>query len=245
MDRKERSSIEGVLAPLRDLGWTPGAILDIGVAMGTKGLYSVWPDVDICLIEPSPKSLVYMQQIAERYPKVHIFNVGASDRTGEATALVHDELVNVSFSKLKTGWEEISFKVMTCDDIVREAGLKGPFVFKLDTDTHEKEALAGSSRTLAESEICIVEVNVFNSHRGRFTPDEMWRTMHDMGFVLFDIAGMSYAPTALLRTMDLVFVRADGELFQTAYRNSAKGAAMVQKRVKQQRKALQHNPLID
>lgn len=245
MDINDRIGIEGVLTPLRELGWTPGAILDIGIATGTKGLYSVWPDVDICLVEPSPKSLVYMEQIAARYPKVHIYNVAASDHTGEATAMMHEKLVHVAFGKAKAGWEESSFRVMTCDDIVRDAALKGPFVYKLDTDTHEKEVLAGSSRTLAESEVCIIEVNVFNAYRGRITPDEIWRTMLDKGFVLFDIAGVSYAPSSLLRTMDLVFIRKDGVLFGPAYGQSGKGEDLIRKRMKDQRKALLHNPILD
>lgn len=245
MSKTERITIEGVLSPLRDLGWTPGAILDIGVATGTKGLYSIWPEVDICLVEPSPKSLVYMRQIAERYPKVHIYNVGASDHTGEARALVHDQVLNVIFRKPKPGWEQTTLKVMTCDDIVRDAGLKGPFLYKLDTDSHEREVLAGSSATLDETEVCIVEANVFNGFRRRFTPDDMWRTMYEKGFSLFDIASAGYGPGGLLRTLDLVFMRTGSELFERAYRASLKGDGIIEKRVKQQIKALHHNPTIE
>ncbi len=60
----QRNSMEGALIPLRDLGWTPGAILDIGVATGTKGLYTAWPGVPICLVEPSPDAAPFMRQIA-------------------------------------------------------------------------------------------------------------------------------------------------------------------------------------
>ncbi len=245
MDKNERISIDGVLGQIRELGWTPGAIIDIGVATGTKGLYSVWPNVDICLVEPSPKSLVYMQQIAERYPKVHIYNVGASDHTGEAQAITYAGLLNVQFRKPKPGWDVSSFKVMTCDDIVADAGLKGPFVYKLDTDTHEQEVLAGSSRTIEQSEICIVEVNVFNGLRRRFTPDQMWRTMVDKGFSLLDVASTGYAPSGMLRTLDMVFLRTGGELFEAAFKRAMKNMDLVEKRVKQQVQALTNNPTID
>lgn len=245
MNRNKRITIEGVLELLRALGWRPGAILDIGVATGTKGLYSIWPDVDICLIEPSPMSLVYMQQIAERFPKVHIYNVGASDHTGDSKALVHDDLLNVVFRSRKPGWRQVTLRVMTCDDIVRDAGLSGPFLYKLDTDTHEKEVLAGSSETLAKSEICIVEVNVYNRHRRQFSADDMWRAMNEHGFTLLDIAATGYAPTGLLRTMDLVFVRAESPLYKLAYGRSGKGDKLVEKRVKQQVQALRHNPNLE
>ncbi len=240
----ERMSMDGVLGHVRDLGWTPGAVIDIGVERGTPGLYSVWPDAPICLVEPSPRGRVYMDQIAQRYPNVHVYNVGASNHTGEAPGVVHDELVNVVIGRAKTGWTETTFKVMTCDDIVRDAGLKGPFLYKLDTDTHEREVLEGSAETLAQSDVCVVEVNVFNGYRDRITADEVWRTFYDRGFALFDIAGAALAESGLLRTMDLVFVRTGSALFDRAQQQSGKGDAKMKKRVLQQRAALIDNDLI-
>jgi hypothetical protein len=79
----DRISIGGVLQTIRDLGWSPGAIIDIGVSMGTDGLYDVWPDAPLCLIDPVPENRPYMEKIASSYPNVQIFNVGASNATGK------------------------------------------------------------------------------------------------------------------------------------------------------------------
>jgi FkbM family methyltransferase len=240
----ERVSMGGVLGHIRDLGWTPGAVIDIGVERGTRGLYSAWPEAPICLVEPSPRALVYMQQVAQRYPNVHIYNVGASNYTGEAPGRAYQDLVNVAIGGPKTGWTATAFPVMTCDDIVRDAGLQGPFLYKLDTDSHEREVLEGSAETLVRTDVCIVEINVFNSYKGRITPDEMWRTLHDKGFALFDFAGSALAESGLLRTMDLVFVRVGSALFDAAWRRSAKGDAKIRKRIEQQRAALTDNNVI-
>ncbi len=104
--------------------------------------------------------------------------------------------------------------------------------------------LEGSQATLAQSELCILEINVFNRLRGRITPDQMWRTMADRGFTLIDMAGASYAPTGVLRTMDLVFARAEGEVFSRLFEQSRKGADVLERRAEQQRLALKNNGAI-
>ena len=237
-----RHSIEGVLTTLRDIGWRPGAIIDIGVATGTRGLYSVWDDVEICLVEPSRKGLVYMEQIAAKYPKVQIFNVAASNRTGEITGGEHAEIPNVSFGKMHDALQQTTFPAMTCDDIVAAAGVSGPFVYKLDTDTHEREVVEGSSATLAATELCIIEMRVFHRNRmGMARPDDLWRAMVDRGFGFFDLAGSGFSPAGVMRSADLVFVREGSPLHALADAHSGK-QNLLERRIKQYRRALEDNP---
>jgi FkbM family methyltransferase len=244
MAKNVRATTEGALSVIRDLGWRPGSIIDIGVAMGTKGLYPIWPGAHICLIEPSPAGLVYMQQIAEKYPNVHIYNVGASNRNGKFRASTRDKLMNVVMTKPKPGWTETVLPVLTCDHIVKDAGLPPPYLYKLDTDSHEAEVLEGSTETLKQTDVCIVEVNVFNAFRHRFTPDDMWGAMRRHGFTLIDIAGCGYNVEGLLRTADLMFVREDSELFRLAFEHSGKGEALFERRLQQQETSMMDNKFI-
>src|SRR5262245_34273196 len=133
---------------IRDSGWKPGGIVDIGVGAGTAGLYSVWPDTPLCLIEPSPEAMVFMRQVAAKYDNVHIFNVGASDRSGELSGHQQEGMVNVFFGRGQA-YAEKTFAMRTCDDMVAEAGLQGPLLLKIDTDSHERQVLAGAEATLA------------------------------------------------------------------------------------------------
>jgi FkbM family methyltransferase len=232
----ERRSVEGVLGIIRTLGWRPGAIIDIGVAFGTDGLYGAWPGTPICLVEPSRSALPFLEKIAARYPNVQIFNVGASNVCGEATGSERGDMVNaiIGVAKRKVGWNATRFPVLTCDEIVRRAGLEPPFLYKLDTDAHELQVLEGSAETLKRTDLAIVEVNVFNARRGRATVDQMWRALQDQGFTLMDMAGASHAPSGVLRTMDLVFVRQDSQLFEEAFQHSLKEQSMVARRQRQQ-----------
>ena len=239
---ESRNSIEGVLTTLRDIGWRPGAIIDIGIATGTPGLYGVWDDVDICLVEPSRKGLVYMEQIAARYPRARIFNVAASNRTGEIVGGEHMDIPNVSFGKIKGRLQKTVFPAMTCDDIVAAAGIAPPFVYKLDTDTHEREILEGSTATLAGAELCIMEMRIFHQNRpGMARPDEIWRAMADHGFSFFDLAGSGYAGSGVMRSADLVFAREGSGLHALAQANTAKSGDVLERRMKQYQRALTEN----
>jgi FkbM family methyltransferase len=235
-------SLSRALDCLKEIGWTPGAVIDVGVAAGTPGLYSVWPGVPICLIEPAPDAMVYMRQIAEKYPNVQIFNCGASDHAGELTARQPAGMARVFFGRGK-GLAENTLPVRTCDDMVAEARLEGPFLLKIDTDCHERQVLDGAEETLKRTEVCVIELNVFHPLRGEMGPLEICRHMAKRGFVFFDMAGFSLAQSGLMRAADFVFVRYHAPLFRAAYERSGK-ADKLAKRARQYREFAEHNPII-
>jgi FkbM family methyltransferase len=216
-----RHTMVGALKVIHDLGWQPGAVIDIGVATGTAGLYQFWPDATYCMIEPSPASMPYMERLSSRLSKAVIFNEGASDRTGVATVAKHPEVVNVLFAD-KPKWEAIEVPVRPCDDMVAEAGLEGPYLYKVDTDSHEMEILRGSERTLEKSDVVIIELNFFNVLRGRALPGDILMFLLERGFQPFDFGDRNYAASGVLRGLDFVFVRSDSELFEAAFRSTGK-----------------------
>jgi FkbM family methyltransferase len=216
------------LGILRDRGFTPGAIIDIGVGAGTGGLYDVWgPQVPVALIEPSRNALPYMERIQAERGAVLIFNCGASDRSGVMEATEDKVRPYVAFGGRKPKWPPVEVPVRTCDEIVREAGLEGPFVYKLDTDSHDWEALQGSDRTLSQTAVVIVEMNIFNAFRGMASPDQVWRFLVDRGFALFDIGSQNHADNGTLRGIDLIFAKADLPAVRSAYENAAKAPSLV------------------
>ncbi len=232
MEKPNPLYLRRVLENLRDLGWTPGAIIDIGVEAGTVDLYAVWPDAQICLIEPSERAMVHMRQIAEQFPHVQIFNVGASNFNGEIVGRQPDGLINVYFGRGK-GFPERTFPMRRCDDIVAEAMLEPPFLYKLDTDSHEREILEGSGDTLDRAEVCVIESNVFHKLRGCLTPFELWSLMDAKGFAFVDVSDGSFGEKGVMRAVDFVFVRESSPLYRSIYDNSGKSAAKLAKRVRQ------------
>jgi FkbM family methyltransferase len=217
----KRNSFVGLLESLRDIGWTPNAILDIGVGQGTPGLYTTWPGVPICLVEPAPASAAFVDQIVGMFPKVSAYKVGASNRSGTMTVSRDASGVFVSMGGHKPKWETMEVPVMTCDEIVADAGLTGPFLYKLDTDAHELEILQGSAQTLKATEVCIVEMSFLHPLTGLAGPSDLTAALHAAGFVLFDISRIRYSAKGVARTCDAVFVRQESELYQRLARDNA------------------------
>lgn len=236
-------SLERALGTLKSLGWTPGGIVDVGVGAGTPGLYSVWPDTPLALIEPTPEAIVYMRQIADKYANVHIFNCGASDHNGELIGRQPEGLLRIFFGRGKN-FPEKSLPVRTCDDMVAEAGLPSPILLKIDTDCHEREVLNGAVETLERTEVCVIETNVFHPLRRMIGPTEVWSFFAERGFVFFDVAGFSIAESGVMRAADIVFVKRDAPIFQAAFDRSAKSAHKRAKRVRQYQEYAVNNPLI-
>ena len=92
MDTEQRHSIAGVLNSIKALGWEPATIVDVGVAMGTEGLYSVWPRARIVLIDPVEENQIYMDQIKAKYPHVISLCAAVSNHSGTAVARVNTDL---------------------------------------------------------------------------------------------------------------------------------------------------------
>lgn len=243
-DLETRQSIAGALGVIRDLGWTPGAIIDIGVALGTKGLYDVWPGVPICLVDPNPDNRVYMEQIAAKHAQVSIWIVGASNICGEMPGRIWlpSGRVILGQSATKPDWQGGMFSVLTCDEIVRRAGISGPFVFKIDTDTHEGEILEGATDTLANSEICIIEVGIYNHLKGKFASAELFSRLTQAGFALIDIIDTRHVSSGVLRLADLVFAKATGDVIRRCFAVSHKDTvATAATRIAQRQRALAGN----
>lgn len=219
----QRNSFTGVIHALRDIGWTPNGVIDIGVGQGTPGLYTTWPGTPICLIEPAPLAAAYVDQIVAMFPNVKAYKVGASNQRGTMKGhMAHDGLF-VTFSEHKHKWPEIEVPVMTCDEIVADAGMTGPFFYKLDTDAHELEILQGSAKTLEATEVVMAEMNFLKAVVGLAGPNDIWRVLADAGFTFFDMTEIRYSVHGVARQADAVFVKQDSHLFKRlAWRNSAK-----------------------
>ncbi|MEX0808524.1 MAG: FkbM family methyltransferase [Dongiaceae bacterium] len=71
-------------------------------------------------------------------------------------------------------------RAVTLDELVREAGMKGPFLLKLDVQGGELSVLTGAVQTLKETALLVVEIN-----RPDLRPVD--RFIEEAGFDLFDV----------------------------------------------------------
>jgi FkbM family methyltransferase len=250
LNMNRRHSIEGVLKSVKAVGFVPGTVIDIGVYMGTEGLYNVWPNSTICLVEPMPGNKIYLEQIAKKYPSVIPLNVAASNEAGEkeiriksiGAGVIDDVQVDTnadSRGKVKT---------ITLDQIIDEYSLTPPYVLKIDTDGHEREILEGAKNCLKQTEICILEADKFADYKNkRITVSEIFNIMDQYDLVFFDFAGRSYGinpDITALRIVDLVFARRKGFVFEKTFQLGADKGDKTIRRLLQRALAKLRNPHI-
>jgi hypothetical protein len=103
------------------------------------------------------------------------------------------------------------------------------------------EILEGARRTLQVTDVCIIEVGIFNRLKGKVRPLDVWTTLDKAGLHFFDIANIGHNKNGVTRTVDCVFVRE--HLFAAAYARSGKDAKSdpenLRRRLAQRKAALQ------
>jgi FkbM family methyltransferase len=236
------------LTVLKEAGWTPGTIIDIGVSMGTEGLYDVWPGVPLVLVDPVKENQIYLKAIAQKHA-AQIFPIAASNRCARVHLNVHTAtgLAQVRDApKGRANWDDRMVDTLTMDEVMRRANGKPPFLYKLDTDAHEREILSGSKRVLAQSDVCVIESCPWNTEkaigkhwygapRKKLTLAGLVGLMDASGFVVTDIAEIGRNDLGLCRYIDFVFVRRGSALHKSLIQRCPKSQAIIDGRAQERR----------
>ncbi len=218
-------SLAVALGKLAAAGWQPGTIIDVGVAIGTEGLYDVWPSAPIVLVDPVPENLQFMEKIARDYADVRIVPVAAGEKCGQTVAIVHraSGLSLVGKSKSSADWETTTFDMLTLDAIVERARASAPYLIKIDTDAKELAILSGAAGALKHTDVVCIELKIFSCIHQRDTPAAIFHALDALGFSFAEIAEVTrYPADGFLRIVDFVFVRTESQLFADLYRLSRK-----------------------
>lgn len=203
------------LQRVRKLGLSPRTVIDVGVATGTNGLYGAFPDVRYALIEPLKESEPFMQAILEQYPGSIAVHAAAGRAPGQAEFVVHPGLSGSSFLLSRKAGEVRKVPVVTVDGVVKEHGLEGPFVLKLDVQGFELDVLEGALETLKRTDLVITEASLWADRKKQPMPTlaDLINWFGAKGFVIYDIAGIVRRKLDdAIAEMDLVFCPAGSPL---------------------------------
>ena len=209
-----RSSMRGALRQLSSLGFKPETVIDVGVAYQTSELYEEFKEANILLIEPLAEFAPFLRRICSIYKAQYVI-AAAGERPGAALLNVHSDKCGSSFLKEVEGPSVDGYPrqvpVVTVDQVCSEKNLKGPYLMKVDVQGAELQVLAGSKRTLQETDVVILEVTLFGMMIGGPQLYDVVSKMKEFGFVAYDVCGFLYRPfDDALSQVDVVFVREQG-----------------------------------
>lgn len=218
LDRKirkrmqQRDSIGEVMAFIRDKGFRPGTIFDIGVNTGTPGLYDDFPDAKYVLVDPLEENAVFMKELCERVSDGHYFLAAAAATAGEVEMSVAPSFGGSGMAKVYAHKDGSRRRVpaLTLDDLAAKVGAKPPYLLKIDTEGAELEVLEGAQAVLAKTELLILEVRL----RPIGNAPQLQETLAYLktrGFVAYDFIDRNYHDRdRTLKQLDLVAVKEEG-----------------------------------
>jgi FkbM family methyltransferase len=204
-----RNSKLGCLLAMRNLGFNPAVIIDVGAQTGT--------DAKHLMIEPVAENEADLLQIVSRLRDAEVLIVAAASVSGETFLHVSLNTRYAAISDSAEPEEDLQevrrISSVAIDDLCQARSLEGPFLIKIDVDGKELDVLKGCIHTLERTECVIVETVFFGEDMNHFY--RVIEFMQDRGFVIYDIVEPVYRPIDLaLWQVDTVFVKRDGPFRQ-------------------------------
>lgn len=213
-------TLPGFLEHIRENGFSPFAIVDIGANVGewSRTASSIFVSSRILMFDGDPdnepalhntvreigsRSEYFLCLLGSEKKKTVTFYRPDAGTTGSS---ILPELT--SFQK-----EALALPMDTLDSLTDAAVLQSPLLLKLDVQGFELEVLKGGRRTLNLSEVVILEASLLPYNEGAPLFADVVAFMNEAGFVVFDFCGQLRRESdhALFQT-DIAFVRRESNL---------------------------------
>lgn len=194
---------------LRDLGWKPDFIVDVGASSGVWSwtVYEAFPEARYFLCDP----------LFERYnastlaPNMERVQAAVSDKPGTAHFTVTSDLYGSSLLDVANQSGAIEVPVTTVDAIVAERGAKGRCMIKVDVQFAEHLVLDGALETLHNHcDVLVLETTLHRVLPEAWTLTELTQRLVALGFRMFEQVGCWRDPVSGEAVQyDFAFVRDD------------------------------------
>jgi FkbM family methyltransferase len=213
-------TMEATLRHLRDRGFVPETILDVGAAQGywTQLALYFFPAAKFHLLEPLPHHTDELKKLAAKHPNVSFTLAAAGDKTAEQYMNVTPDLHGsslLSFQRERLP-DDCVVKIETIDSLLAAGKFAPPRFVKMDVQGFELKALEGGKKLFDSAEVFILEASFYEFMPETPRVHEVIRYMTDRGFWLYDIGGYLRRPYGNdLAQIDLVFARKTSPLIDS------------------------------
>jgi FkbM family methyltransferase len=206
------------LVRLRNLGFAPTGILDVGAYEGnfSRGVRQIFEEAHILMIDALAENGPVLTDVCREVGNADHLIAMLGDREMEAAAFfvvsteTRPDLVKSGSSKFKENanfpMEERALPQRTLGSIVADRGL--PFqLLKLDVQGAELDVLRGLGSQLSEVEVILMEMSLVDYNKGAPLIGVVLSELSGMGFVLYDIVEEHRQLGGRLLQIDGLFVR--------------------------------------
>jgi FkbM family methyltransferase len=202
-------TLSGALDRLRSRDIPISTVIDVGASDGrwSEELMRVYPRSSYLLIEANSFHQPALDRFLGRHPNAQYTLAAAGQTRGTVYFDASDPFGGVAAPAAR-GEQFVSTPSTSIDAEIAERSLRGPFLIKFDTHGYELPILRGAERTLAETDVLVIECYNF-----RVTPEallfhEMCAFLAERGFRCIDVFDLMYRPgDQAFWQFDLLFVR--------------------------------------
>lgn len=196
-------------------GFPINCIIDIGASNGNWTLKAMehFPEASFLAIEPLREREPALNSLRRGTPNFdyELCVAGGVDRQ-EITLNISNDLDGSTVNG--TGGTPRQVPSKTIDGIVAAKNLQGPYLIKFDTHGYEVPILEGSTKTLGQTSVIIMEAYNFKITDNALRFHEMCAYLENLGFRCYDIADfMLRIHDKSFWQMDLFFCRKDAKIF--------------------------------
>lgn len=196
-------------ARLRDLGFKPSTIFDIGAYRGawSAGARTIFPDAKIVMIEAQPELRPVLCTVAERIgnASVHTALLGAREEDQIAFYTMGTGS-SVRPERSNAAREVASMRATTLDKVWNHERRPGRVFVKIDVQGSELDVLKGGDQVFQDVEWFQLETALLQYNEGAPLLQEVCNFMADRGFLATEITGFS-RPRQHLVQVDVLFAR--------------------------------------
>jgi FkbM family methyltransferase len=220
MSRRPIREFDEFVGFVKEAGFNPGTVIDVGVCYGTPELQLGFQDAYHILFEPVAELEDRMKQILQtRRGEYHMLALG--DVAGEFLMKVPQGAVQgASLANAQDSKTARAVRVETLDSLLGSRDLAGPILLKTDCQGYDLKVVKGGKAFLEKVDLVAMEVNMFHPAGDPALGDfgAIISFMRDAGFSVYDILSYQTRPfDKALGYVDLAFVKTAGR-FRTHHR---------------------------
>jgi FkbM family methyltransferase len=210
------------LRRLRDRGYRPDFLLDVGASTGiwSDMAWRIFPQGRFILVDPLHKRYAKDNSyLFKKHPDFECMAVALSDHPGTACFQVSNDLYGSSLLHPSDhrSYETVEVPVTTLEALAKDKCIQGRGILKLDVQCAEHLVLAGAGSFLARVDAIQVETSLVNYAPGVKLLPEMFGLLEGFGFRYYDEAGGWRCPAeGTLLQKDVLFLRKELFPYQPA-----------------------------